>query len=251
MPASRPKASGTRLAFSNGNPHPRTLHAGTYSGLWSLRKGPHHGGPGPAPPASAFRLSSRPLPPLALCRLHCREHGQRRLPARPLTAQVLSSFPPKRDEEGHRPSFVRCSSLDQPAGSKGRVPPGWCASCPFETACGEARLPGEGAGASGKGTQGLPGKGAKASGRGGQGFRERGPGLPEKGAKASGKGGRGPLLLSPWAGRCGASRFGSATFRRWEASPSLSSLSLHITFLQTFLVPRVTANRQTHEPALI
>ena len=142
-----------------------------------MQPGPHHGGPGPAPPASAFRLSSRPVPPLALCRLHCREHGQRRLPARPLTAQVLSSFPPKRDgEEGHRPSFVRCSSLDQPAGSKGRVPPGWCASCPFETACGEARLPGEGAGASGKGTQGLPGKGVKASGRGGQGFRERGPG---------------------------------------------------------------------------
>ena len=168
-----------------------------------MQPGPHHGGPGPAPPASAFRLSSRPLPPLALCRLHCREHGQRRLPARPLTAQVLSSFPPKRDgEEGHRPSFVRCSSLDQPAGSKGRVPPGWCASCPFETACGEARLPGEGAGASGKGTQGLPGKGAKASGKWGWGFRKRGPRLPGKGAKASGKGGqgfreRGPGPTSP------------------------------------------------------
>lgn len=43
---------------------------------------------------------------------------------------------------------------------------------------------------------------------------------------ASGKGGLGPLLLSPWAGRCGASRFGSATFRRWEASPPSLSRQL-------------------------
>ena len=157
------------------------------------------------PEGSAFRLPSRPLPPLALCPLcplHCRKHGQRRFLARPLAAQALSSFPPKPDgEEAHRPSLVRCSSLDQSAGSKGRVPLDHCSSCPVETVCGDA-------GASGKGGRGFRERGAGASGKGR-------PGLP-------GKGGRGPLQLSPWAGRCRASWFGSSSLKRWEAPPSLS-----------------------------
>ena len=178
-------------------------------GKGRCNRGPAHGGPGPAPKASAFHLPSRPLPPLALCPLcplHCRKHGQRRFLARPRTAQALSSFPPKPDgEEAHRPSLVKCSSLDQSAGSKGRVPLDHCGSCPVETVCGDAG----------------------ASAKGGRGFREGGRGFRESEAGASGKarpglpgkGGRGPLQPSPWAGWCRASWFGSSSLKRWEVSP--------------------------------
>ena len=147
-------------------------------------RGPHHDGPGPAPPASAFRLSSPPLPPLALCRLHRRKHGQRRLPATPLTAKFALVFRPSETEKRATGPFLSgAPPWTSRPGLRAESRRAGAPAALSKLRAGRQGFRERGPRLPGKGTR-ASGKGGGASGKGGWGFQERGPRLPGKGAGA-------------------------------------------------------------------
>lgn len=151
-------------------------------------RGPHHGGPGPAPPASAFRLSSPPLPPLALCRLHRRKHGQRRLPATPLTAKFALVFRPSETEKrATGPVLSGAPPWTSRPGLRAESRRAGAPAALSKLRAGRQGFRERGPRLPGKGTR-ASGKGGGASGKGGQDFRERDRGLRKRGPRLPGKG---------------------------------------------------------------
>lgn len=172
--------------------------------------------PPPAPPSSRHFLRC------ALCPSHPLPAGSMASDGSwqdPSPLKLSPSFPPKQD--GEEALAQPCEVLlwtSQPGLGAG-VPLDHCSSCPVRDS-----VPGR---------QGLPGRGPGASEKGGRGFQKGGRGLRGKGAGASRKGRQGldgKEARAHFACHLGrtvrASRFGSSTLKRWEASPPSLSRQL-------------------------